>query len=380
MPITVLHVLSGDLWAGAEVQAFNLMRALHRRKDVRPAAVLMNPGELAQKLEGLPISVRIFDERRLNSAQILGGLVHLLREVRPDIVHTHRFKENILGSLANRLSIRAMCVRTVHGAAETAARTFSQRASAAADRWCGNHLQDKIIAVTPTLATQLAASWPKEKLALIENGIDIESVRIAGRAPTAIPFDPANTHIGIAGRLTAVKRADLFLQTAAMLRQQDPGRRWQFHLFGEGPLRQSLMKQAETLGLNDVTCFHGHRNDVAACIARLDVLIMCSDHEGLPMTLLEAMALGSTIVGHAVGGIDQLLQGGLHGWPVADHTAAGYAQAVRDALVDPAMKAARARAATTHVERYYSAALSAERHLTLYSQLLSAPDAAASPV
>lgn len=379
----VLHILSGDLWAGAEVQAYTLLAELGRTPSVQVAAALMNEGELADRLRKLSIPVTVLPENHLNVWQLLRRLSKLMSQWQPDIVHTHRFKEDILGSLANQFGPRARCIRTAHGAPETMLRgwqSWPQRTLASLHRWCASILTQKTIAVTADLAAKLATHYPAKRIIVIENGIDIEAVRTAARDLPTIAFDPIKTHIGIAGRLAPVKRTDLFLEAAAIMRRQDPEREWEFHLFGEGPLRQSLLSKAQALDLISVMHFHGHRNDVAACIARLDVLIMCSDHEGLPMTLLEAMAMGTTVVGHAVGGIAQLLQGDTHGWPVTDHTGAGYAHAVRKALADPTAKAIRAHAAASNVEMNYSAALCAKRHLTLYSEVLSASSAGTSPV
>jgi glycosyltransferase involved in cell wall biosynthesis len=377
--VRILHVLSGDLWAGAEVQAHALLAQLHCMPGVRVSAVLMNEGELARRLRKQGVFVMVLPEDRLNAWQLLRGLHQLLRRWQPDVVHTHRFKEDILGSLANRLGVGAHCVRTAHGAPETTARGWKHKALAAVDRWCAAALQERIIAVTADLAGKLSCRYPANKLVVIENGIDIEAVRIAARATPTVTMQTDRVHIGIVGRLVPVKRVDLFLATAAMLRCREPKRPWAFHVFGDGPMRHSLMHEAEALGISDVTHFHGHCADIMTCIARLDVLIMCSDHEGMPMTLLEAMAVDTAVVGHAVGGIEQLLQSGACGWPVTEHTAAGYTRAVQQALARPELMAQRSSAAAASIEASFSAVRCAERHVILYSQLLAAPLAGTAP-
>jgi glycosyltransferase involved in cell wall biosynthesis len=325
----VLHVISGDLWAGAEAQACTLLTSLQKEPGVEVAAALLNEGELARRLRAHGIPVTLFAERESGPVQIVCGLRKLIREWRPDVVHTHRFKENILGSVANLLSRNVPSVRTVHGASEHAASSVTKRTLRYLDVLCGRHLQQRIIAVSADLAQKLARDFPDDKIAVIENGVDVEAVR-SQAAPVAFrTAEPAATHVGIVGRLVPVKRVDLFLDVARTLRVRDPARTWQFHVFGDGPLRASLV--ASTDGQERIT-FHGHRDDSIACIAGLDVLVMCSDHEGLPMTLLEALAVGTRIVAHGIGGIPSVLGSRPDCRVVTQHDADGYAAAILDLL------------------------------------------------
>ncbi len=327
----VLHVISGDLWAGAEAQAFTQLVALHEA-DVTVAAALMNDGELAQRLRARGIAVTVLDERRLSGAAILLALRKLMREWRPDVVHTHRSKENILGSLANRLAGKVPSVRTVHGANEDKSRgvrRMFREMQRYVDRWCGRHLQQRVIAVSAELSQKLERDFGTHHVVLIENGIDPEAIR---RKVHPIDFRgsaPQATHIGIVGRLVEVKRVDLFLETAALLTRSATERDWRWHVIGDGPLRGPLVSRAQELALDKVT-FHGHRNDIVACLASLDALVICSDHEGLPMVLLEALSVGTPIVAHATGGMVDVLRSSPLGLLVEKHTPAGYAAGLRE--------------------------------------------------
>jgi glycosyltransferase involved in cell wall biosynthesis len=91
------------------------------------------------------------------------------------------------------------------------------------------------------------------------------------------------------------------------------------------------------------------------------------------MSLLEAMSIGTTIVGHSVGGIDQLLDNGSNGWPVTEHCAPGYARVVAAAMADPQARSQRSRAASEIVRLHYSASACASRHLSLYLELVGQP-------
>src|SRR6185437_412110 len=130
----------------------------------------------AERLRAHSVDVTVFHETNVNAFRILSGLRKLISEFQPDIVHTHRLKENILGSVANRLSRNVPSVRTVHGANEHG-RTLFRRVLSRLNHWCGAHLQQNVIAVSNDMAEKLMEEFPRAKPTVIENGVDIEALR-----------------------------------------------------------------------------------------------------------------------------------------------------------------------------------------------------------
>lgn len=370
-PLRALHVISGDLWAGAEAQAYTLLSSLRKLTDVEIAAVLLNDGELAKRLAAAGVPVTILDERRLSAYQILRQLRAHIVSWRPDIVHTHRAKENVLGALANRMTLKVPSVRTAHGANERRPKgvkaLLRHGLIGGLDRWCARHAQDRVIAVSRELATRLAVELPPEKIVVVENGVDVEAIA-AQIVPVGIREpEKGAVHVGIVGRLVPVKRVDLFLRTAARLLSVEPSRQWRFHVFGDGPLCAELVRLAGELAITDLVTFHGHRRDIVACMAELDLLVMCSDHEGLPMTALEAAVVGVPLVAHAVGGLLDVLPAECL---VREHDAAGYATALRNLLGSGAREAAAAHAAR-RVRAGYSSERNAAQIKSIYAELHS---------
>ena len=113
--LRVCHVMSADLWAGAEVQVATVASYLVERPDVTLTAVLLNEGRLARELRRLGVQVAVMDERENGAITILASLTRFLRDNRVEIVHTHRYKDNILGSIAAKLAGVPHVTRTVHG-------------------------------------------------------------------------------------------------------------------------------------------------------------------------------------------------------------------------------------------------------------------------
>ena len=302
--LKIVHIISGDRWAGAEVQAYTLLCELKSRVHLH--TLVLNEGDLASRLRKKGITVTVLDESKLNSFAILRALIRQLRQIRPHIVHTHRQKENVLGSLANLLSIRTKSVRTVHGAPEFSL-SKKQRIQTWMDDLCGRYLQQAVVAVSDALAIQLQSRFSPASIHTIVNGINPRDVNRDLDIPEFKQRYPQHIHVGIAGRVEPVKRVDLFLQMARLLLKEHPQQPWLFHVFGDGSLLAGMKDLAAELNISDRVSFHGHRNDIGSCIKSLKVLVMPSDHEGLPMTALEALALGTPLVAHATGGLPDLM-------------------------------------------------------------------------
>ena len=364
----VIHIASGDRWAGAEAQVCTLLTQLHRTGQVRVAAILMNDGELAKRLRAAGVPVDVLDESRLGFLTLLKGTVRILRAQHPSLVHTHRQKENLLGVLASLL-LGIPSVSTVHGAPENAAVGLFKHMLRWVENWTVIHCQRRVIAVSQDLSLQLQKRLPGANIATIPNGIDIEAVRAATKPMAGLGTRiPGERQIGIVGRLDPIKRVDIFLDMAVELLRRAPDA-WRFHVFGEGQLLHALESQAQKLGIAERVVFHGHRMDIAACLAALDALVMCSDHEGLPMVAMESIAAGTPVIAHAVGGLVPLLEGGCGGMVVEAHTPAGYADAI-EAILSTNNYETMTRG-LDRLKEMYSANCNAEKIAALYRAIHS---------
>lgn len=354
------------------MQLWQLASEHARRPGFEVVAVLLNDGELALRLREAGVDVHILDEARLGPVALTRRLAGLLRTRDPQIIHTHRVKENLLGLAANLCSLRAPVVRTVHGMTEHPVtwRNPLRKSVAQANLLAGRHLTRAVIAVSEDLARHLRLSEGYRNVVVIRNGIDAAMVR---RAQKAAPFvDPQDRtiHVGLLGRLEPVKRVDIFLQLAALLDSAQPAASLRFHVLGDGSLRTALEARAAGLGLAGKVVFHGHQAEAMQWLACLDVLVLCSDHEGMPMVLLEAMAAGIPVVAHAVGGITSAMRDGVGGVLVDRQDAHAYAEAVSRVLEDWSPE--KSAASLARVETEYSAAGTAAATARLYEDCLGA--------
>lgn len=305
-PLRVLTVVSGDLWAGAEVQVHQLIRAASRDSSVVLHAVVLNPGILADRLAAEDIAVTVLDESQLGFRDLAREIWALARTWRPAVVHTHRRKEHFLGALAAR-ACGAGLVATVHGRTELPKGWNGLRQSVLRmlERALLARLYCRLVAVSDELTEYLPG--PAERKIAIPNSVDVDAVREAAMAAPAPAVTRGVIHIGFLGRLVPVKQVHHILEMMALLQAAHPGR-WALHIIGDGPLRQALEQHVAQLGLGRSVTFRGFLPNPLPLLAQMDLLLFASAHEGLPMTALEALALGVPILSPPIGSLQRLIE------------------------------------------------------------------------
>jgi glycosyltransferase involved in cell wall biosynthesis len=199
--------------------------------------------------------------------------------------------------------------------------------------------QEHVIAVSEDVAESVRRCMRSQvPVQVIRNGVDIKHFRrsqgdwTSGRRALGIPDDAPV--VGTVAGFRAVKRLDDWLESARKLRQRYP--ELHFLLVGDGPLRGQIMGLADSLGLSDTIHFPGLQEDVRPYLAAIDVYLMSSAFEGLPVALLEAMSMECAVVSTAVGGIPEVIRSGENGVLVEAKRPDLLAAAVSELLSAPA--------------------------------------------
>lgn len=372
MAVHVLHVVSGDLWAGAEVQVYNLVAAQQERNDVQVHVVVLNEGQLARALRNLKVPVNVIDESHTPTLLILLRLYRLIRYWHIDVVHTHRQKEHVIGALAARLSPMTHSIRTIHGAPENAVPRWDlrRRFARAMDRFVARHLQAATVTVSDELAKGTRRWLGSNRVHVIRNSIDLrEPDRNVSSEIHNESSERSWIVVGFFGRLVPVKRLDLLIDIASLLAHECPGE-FRFAIYGEGPERARLEDRVRDLGLSESVTFHGFVNDPVARMRDCDVFLITSDHEGLPTTVLEAMCCGLPVIARAVGGIPPVLGHGNYGTLVNSGEAAGFTQPLVEFLRNPEHYLSMADNAKQAV-RQYSSERMATKYAGLYADVMN---------
>lgn len=365
MPVRVCHVISGDLWAGAEMMCLRLLTGLREIEGVEPSAILMNEGILAREIRKLGMPVDVVDETRLDIIGAARRVRGILQERHPDILHTHRMKENILGFVSSRRERpRIALVCTQHGLDEPQSR-WKWKLLSIANRYILSRHFDNIVAVSEGMRIALCGrhGFPRRRLAVIPNGTVIPDHVPQGKENGNHPFT-----IGSAGRLFPVKDYPLLVDIAADVNRQAGDVR--FELAGDGPERGKLLEQIKKNGLQEVFQLRGFMEDISDFYEELDLYINTSLHEGSPMSVLEAMSHGLPVIAPTGGGISEIVRDGVDGFLVEGRDPKRFAEKCLAVYRDRRLCSNMANASRERVESEFSFRSMAGRYFELYKKVL----------
>ncbi len=372
VPIRVCHVAMGDLWAGAEVQLLALIKYLVRLPGFEWTVILFNDGKLAEELRKLPLSLTIIPEKEHGPITIALRLAKQFRRVRPDIVHTHKYKDSILSSIVARCLRVPYIVRVVHGMPEPfkGLKNWKMACYTIADRFVTSRFVDKVVAVSFEIEKVFSQLYGIDRVVCIHNGIDLEAVHVAIQRSVKRKewkIDAEAVLIGTVGRLVPVKGHAILLKALRILR--DSNHNVVLLVTGDGPLRDDLQAEAKRLDLERVVIFAGHQEQSYDFINMMDILVLPSLHEGIPMVLLEALALQRPVVASRVGGIPEVLSHGASGMLVAPGDDGDLAARLAELIQDPEKAALLGVMGHSRIQREFDAALMANRTAAMYHSI-----------
>lgn len=372
--IKVCHVAMGDLWAGAEVQLLALMKYLIRLPGFEWSVILFNEGKLADELRKLPVLFTVIPEKDHSPITIAYRLAKMFHQIGPDIVHTHKYKDSILGSIVARCMGVPHVVRVVHGMPEPfrGLKNLKMAGYTLADRFVTSRLIDRVVAVSSDIEKVLAQTYGADRVVCVHNGIDLEAVHVTmqrSEKRKEWQIDDTTVLIGTVGRLVPVKGHAILLEALRILRNLNQNVTLIF--VGDGPLRGHLEAEVKRLGLKQSVRFAGHQEQSYDFINMMDIFVLPSLHEGIPMVLLEALALKRPIIASRVGGIPEVVSHGQSGMLVSPANADELAAGLRDMVQDRAKATAFGIAGRSQVEQEFNASIMANRTATMYRSLFS---------
>jgi glycosyltransferase involved in cell wall biosynthesis len=209
---------------------------------------------------------------------------------------------------------------------------------------------------------------PAEQIRFIANGIDTEKFSQGRPILKALPQLQGKRVVGFVGRLVREKGLAYLMQAAQSVLVDDS--RIAFVLAGDGPFRKELFSIAKELKIENDVFLLGPRSDLADVYASMDVFVLPSLIEGMPMVVLEAMAAGKPILATRVGGIPQLLQDGKCGILVNAEDASELALALKQLLASPTLCEELGRQGQKRVGTEFSATVMARSYLEMYRNCL----------
>jgi len=239
------------------------------------------------------------------------------------------------------------------------------------DRGVTHLCVNKLIAVSSDIEKVLCVKYGAQRVIRIHNGIDLEVLsksRARDEVRRELGVDSNCLLVGTVGRLTAVKGHEYLLKTAQLMLQKR--RNVKFVIVGDGPLKVELQSLAAQLGITENVAFLGHQDDACALMEAMDLFVLPSLHEGIPMVILEAMALGRPVVASRVGGIPEVITDTVHGLLVSAGDPAGIAQACLKLVEDRNLAERYGQAGRARVEQQFSSVVMGGKVANLYRQLV----------
>ena len=303
--------------------------------------------------------------RALSPWRDLLGLLELasiVRRERPHIVHVNSAKAAALGRAAAWLTRVPIRVYTVHGWSYTA----HTGASSALYLWAERLLRPLTtvticVAESERRAGLEARTCDEATTVVIHNGVDV-----AG--PTARETRTERCRLVTVGRLQAPKDALTLIRALAEL----PRGACEAVIVGDGPDRPALESEARRLDLQSVVQLAGERNNIPELLAASDVFVLSSRSEGLPLSILEAMAAGLPVVATNVGGVPELVVQEETGFLVPPGDPQALAVALERLLGDSTLRRRLGAAGRLRAEERFDLVSTRQAHLDLYSTLLAA--------
>lgn len=273
----------------------------------------------------------------------LGGLAHLLRRRRFDILHAHMFGSNLWGSVIGSVCRTPVIIAHEH--------TWSYEGDPMR-RWLDGHvigrLATRFVAVSAQDAERMVSieHIPAEKVVMIPTAF-IPRPRTGIDLRAEIGIDASIPLLATVAVLRPQKALSVLLDALPRVFRASPGAH--LVIVGDGDCRAELVSHARRLGLADRVHFLGRRTDVEEILRAADIAVMSSDYEGTPLVAFECFATGTPLVATAVGGLVDMIEDGVTGRLVPRRNPEALAQAIIELIADPDLRRRIADAAQRSV-------------------------------
>jgi glycosyltransferase involved in cell wall biosynthesis len=378
--IRVARIIARLNVGGPAIHVCNLTSRLPAPFVTRLYVGAVGPGEeemgnVDEQAGGAPVRVPGLGRAiRPVDASALWTLIRELRRFRPHIVHTHTAKAGALGRLAARAAGVPVLVHTFHGHVfDGYFHPLVTRAFLTIERALAR-VTDAIITLSPRQKSDIVERYrvaPSPKVHVVALGFDFrrfdDLTDWRGELRRELGLAPGVALVASIGRLTAIKDHALLFRAFHLVRRDA-----NLVVVGGGEEHARLRDLASRLGIRDRVHFLGFRADIDRILADARVVALTSLNEGTPVAVIEALAAGCLPVSTAVGGVEDVLEGGRWGTLVRSRDPADFAAAIEAALDDaPRMPDYELAARKGYARARFGVKRLVDDHVALYRRLLA---------
>lgn len=373
-PRLIAHIIHRLDVGGLENGLVNLINRIPQERFHHAIICMTEYSDFAKRITNPRVTLHALNKADGKDIGVYLRLWRLLRQLRPDIVHTRN-----LAALEGCVVAAFAGVRgRVHG--EHGRDSYDidgkNRKYNRLRRACQPFVK-RYIPLSRDLEAWLldTVAIPERKIRQIYNGVDSARFHVAALKPP-LPLagfaDEGTIVIGTIGRLQEVKDQLTLIRAFARLIKGRPeyAAVLRLVLIGDGPLRAEVEALTRQEGIAEQLWIAGARNDVPQLMQALDIFVLPSKAEGISNTILEAMATGLPVVATAVGGNPELVVEGVTGTLVPPQDPAAMAAAIERYLMQPELMQEHGQAGRQRVEREFSMEAMVSRYMAVYDEVL----------
>ncbi|APG26448.1 hypothetical protein A7E78_00340 [Syntrophotalea acetylenivorans] len=357
--LNVLHVVLGLEIGGLEKFVLGLVKG--SKKEVVPHILcLQKKGALGERIFDVPIFE--LDCSEGIKPKVVLDIYKIIKKLKIEVIHTHNPSPHFYGALAGFFA-GVPVVHTKHG------RNYPGSKKKVLLNRLSTAFTSKIVAVSHEAAEvcRLTEKVPEQKIHTIWNGVDVSAFLPAnGKKPllSSLGIDDTNVVVGIVARLSPEKNHSCLLRAFAETQSEFPLGR--LLIVGDGVLRQQLEAEVKSLGLGTSVIFTGSRHDVPELLREFDVFCLSSKTEGLPLTVLEAMACSLPVVATNVGGNSEAVKDGETGFLVESDDSAALGIRLKSLLGDGDLRKQMGEAGRLLAENHFDSQSTVKCYVDLY--------------
>jgi glycosyltransferase involved in cell wall biosynthesis len=379
--IRLLELRNTYKWGGGPDKTILLSAQLHDKAHVSVVVAYIRDAHdrefrIAEKAQVCGLTFYEIEEQGKLDLRVIRAIRDIIIRHDINIIHAHDYKSDLFAYLVHRWlwRRRIALLSTAHAWVILGPRGELYRRL---DLFLMRRF-DHLIAVShATKREMVAAGVPESAISVIHNAIDIEAwspQRATTTLRKELGLERAFPVVGYVGRIMPEKDLHTWLRAAALVARKCSQAR--FVLVGDGrdgTTQHQLQKLAVTLGIAEQVIFLGYRKDLLPIYATFDMFMLSSRREGLPNSILEAMAMGIPVVTTDIAGAKELVVGGQTGFVLPQGDTHGLAQAIIDLVDDPRLRLCMGQAGRQRIECEFAFSQRLRHIEALYERVLASP-------
>ena len=364
--IKILYFLSTAEYGGTETKVLALVTHLPSDQFDRHVCFLGNQeGPISKQLQRNNIPVTFLNFRVSQAYQRIKTIYSFFKEHAFDIIHVYGLRANLITRIIGKIARMPIILGGLESIHSSDHRDDSDSPLPLfLDRITMPLIKAYVSNSQAAVDFFISKGFPPEQFHVIYNGIQVALYQNASKIQNQFNKMPVIVNVA---NLRHVKHHDLLINACAKLKRN--GTPFHLNLVGKGPLKDSILQQINALGLTNEVSLLGERSDIPYILSTSDIFVLSSYFEGMPVSIMEAMASGLPIISTDVGGVSELVDNGNTGILVPSNHVDLLSRAIELLLLNPSLRQKMGAAGRNKVQTEFSFQTMINHYISYYSQL-----------